>query len=108
MLDSRRFTSGAALGFQVLGVLVYYSPVGQDNTALRGKFKEHGLQIAMAVPWQIDEEREGLKTFCLGLFGLDKMRDQNECVGVLWEALNAVLEVCGHVVVPDENKTKVA
>lgn len=106
LLDSRGLTSVAAPGFQAPGVLVYYSPVGQDNPAMMAKFKEHGLQIAMGVPWRIDEP-EGLKTFRLGLFGLDKMRDPNKCVGVLREALDAVLEECGHVV-PDENKTKVA
>ena len=50
------------------------SPLGQDNPAMMNKFKVHGLQIAMGVPWRIDEP-DGLKTFRLGLFGLDKMGD---------------------------------
>ena len=74
----------------------------ENNPAMMAKFKGHGLQIAMGVPWRIDEP-EGLKTFRLGLFGLDKMRDSNKCVGVLQEALDAVLEECGHVV-PEKTK----
>ena len=61
------------------------------------KFKTHGLQIAMGVPWRIDEP-EGLKTFRLGLFGLDKMGDIPLCVGTLQTALDAVLEESGHEV----------
>jgi len=74
---------------------VYYSPIGQDNPAMMNKFKDHGLQIAMGVPWRIDEP-EGLKTFRLGLFGLDKMGDIPKCVGTLQTALDAVLAESGH------------
>lgn len=45
----------------------------------------------MGVPWRIDEP-EGLKTFRLGLFGLDKMGNIPQCVGTLETALDAVLE----------------
>lgn len=82
-------------GFEAPGVLVYYSPIGQDNPAMMNKFKDHGLQIAMGVPWRIDEP-EGLKTFRLGLFGLDKMGNIPECVGTLQNALDAVLVESGH------------
>jgi hypothetical protein len=64
------------------------------------RFKAHGLQIAMGVPWRIDEP-EGLKTFRLGLFGLDKMGNIPNCVGTLEKALDAVLEESGHVI-PDK------
>ena len=50
---------------------------------------------AMGVPWRIDEP-EGLKTFRLGLFGLDKMGDIPKCVGTLQTALDAVLAESGH------------
>jgi len=100
LLDSRGLTSVAAPGYQAPGVLVYYSPMGQDNPAMMNKFKDHGLQIAMGVPWRIDEP-EGLKTFRLGLFGLDKMGDISRCVGTLEMALDAVLEESGHII-PDK------
>ena len=97
LLDSRGLTSVAAPGYQAPGVLVYYSPIGQDNPTMMNRFKGHGLQIAMGVPWRIDEP-EGLKTFRMGLFGLDKMGDIPKCVGALEKALDAVLEESGHVV----------
>mmetsp|Transcript_17425 Transcript_17425/g.37628 ORF Transcript_17425/g.37628 Transcript_17425/m.37628 type:complete len:477 (-) Transcript_17425:166-1596(-) len=97
LLDSRGLTSVAAPGYQAPGVLVYYSPTGQDNPAMMNKFKDHGLQIAMGVPWRIDEP-EGLKTFRMGLFGLDKMGDIPKCVGTLQSALDAVLEESGHII----------
>jgi alanine-glyoxylate transaminase/serine-glyoxylate transaminase/serine-pyruvate transaminase len=95
LLDSRGLTSVAAPGYEAPGVLVYYSPLGQDNPAMMNKFKDHGLQIAMGVPWRIGEP-EGLKTFRLGLFGLDKMGDIPKCVGTLQTALDAVLAESGH------------
>jgi alanine-glyoxylate transaminase/serine-glyoxylate transaminase/serine-pyruvate transaminase len=60
------------------------------------KFKSQGLQIAMGVPWRIDEP-EGLKTFRLGLFGLDKIGDIDQTVRVMENALDKVLSECGHV-----------
>ena len=45
LLASRGLTSVAAPGFEAPGVLVYYSPIGQDNPAMMNRFKEHGLQI---------------------------------------------------------------
>lgn len=104
LLDSRGLTSVAAPGYRAPGVLVYYSPISQDNPAMMNKFKDRGLQIAMGVPWRIDEP-EGLKTFRLGLFGLDKMGNIPKCVGTLRTALDAVLEESGHVV-PEEKKKK--
>jgi len=83
--------SVAAPGFQSPGVLVYYSPEGSENPVMMNKFKESGLQIAMGVPWQIDEPEVPMKTFRMGLFGLDKMGDMDECVDVLEDALDKVL-----------------
>jgi len=97
LLHSRGLTSVAAPGFQAPGVLVYYSPIGQDNPTMMNKFKDHGLQIAMGVPWRIDEP-SGLNTFRLGLFGLDKMGDIPKCVGTLETALDAVLTDAGHII----------
>ena len=42
------------------------------------------------VPWRIDEP-ENLKTFRIGLFGLDKMGDISGTVNVLENALDNVL-----------------
>ncbi|EJK52012.1 hypothetical protein THAOC_28761, partial [Thalassiosira oceanica] len=53
--------------------------------------KSDSFCLAMGVPWRIDEP-EGLKTFRLGLFGLDKMGNIPQCVGTLETALDAVLE----------------
>jgi len=94
-LDSKGLTSISAPGFQAPGVLVYYSPADVENPTIMSKFKGQGLQIAMGVPWRIDEP-ENLKTFRIGLFGLDKMGDIPKTVHVLEEALDNVLAECGH------------
>ena len=95
LLDSRGLTSVAAPGSEAPGVLVYYSPLGVDNPLMMTRFKNHGLQIAMGVPWRIDEP-DGTRTFRLGLFGLDKMKNIPGTVGKLEKALDAVLLESGH------------
>jgi alanine-glyoxylate transaminase/serine-glyoxylate transaminase/serine-pyruvate transaminase len=95
-MDVRGLTSVAAPGSQAPGVLVFYSPDGVDNPVMMNRFKDHGLQIAMGVPWRIDEP-EGLKTFRMGLFGLDKVGSPQETVDVMTTALDQVLSECGHV-----------
>lgn len=97
LLKTKGLTPVAAEGFQSPGVLVYYSPNGVENPSMMMKFKSQGLQIAMGVPWRIDEP-EGLKTFRLGLFGLDKMGNIPDTVNVLEGALDQVLSDCGHEV----------
>jgi alanine-glyoxylate transaminase/serine-glyoxylate transaminase/serine-pyruvate transaminase len=97
VLDSKGLTSVAATGFQAPGVLVYYSPDGTDNPVIMGRFKEQGLQIAMGVPWKIDEP-EGLRTFRIGLFGLDKLGDIPKTVSIMEDALDTVLSDSGHEV----------
>jgi len=100
-MDVRGLTSVAAPGSQAPGVLVFYSPAGVENPVMMNRFKDHGLQIAMGVPWRIDEP-EGLKTFRMGLFGLDKVGKPQETVDVMTKALDQVLAECGHV--PPESK----
>jgi alanine-glyoxylate transaminase/serine-glyoxylate transaminase/serine-pyruvate transaminase len=97
ILDSKGLTSVAAPGSQAPGVLVYYSPEGADNPAMMNRFKEQGLQIAMGVPWKIDEP-EGLKTFRIGLFGLDKLGDIEGTTKTMEIALDKVLEESGHAI----------
>lgn len=99
-LESKGLTSVAAPGFEAPGVLVYYSPSGVENPAMMNKFKSQGLQIAMGVPWRIDEPAN-LKTFRIGLFGLDKMGDIPKAVGIMSGALDNVLSDSGHTI-PEE------
>lgn len=54
------------------------------------------------VPWRVDEP-DGLQTFRMGLFGLDKMGNISETVQVMEDALDAVLLECGHVF-PERSK----
>jgi aspartate aminotransferase-like enzyme len=96
-LNERGLTSVAAPGFQAPGVLVYYSPSETENPEMMNKFKHGGLQIAMGVPWRIDEP-DGLKTFRIGLFGLDKMGNIEGTVDTLTAALDPILAETGHVV----------
>merc|ERR1712151_619120 len=93
--SERGLTSVAAPGYQAPGVLVYYSPMGVENPAMMNNFKANGMQIAMGVPWRIDEP-DGLKTFRMGLFGLDKLGNIPETVDVMAQALDNVLEECGY------------
>lgn len=93
----------AAPGFEAPGVLVYYSPEGSENPMMMSRFKENGLQIAMGVPWRIDEPEVPMKTFRMGLFGLDKLGNVDECVEVLETALDSVLEASNHPI-PAEGK----
>ena len=92
---NRGLTSVAAPGFQSPGVLVYYSPMETENPVMMKKFKDYGLQIAMGVPWRIDEP-DGLKTFRMGLFGLDKLGDIKGTVDVMAQGLDKVLTECGY------------
>lgn len=95
-LEERDLVSVAAPGFQAPGVLVYYSPSQEvENVALMHAFQspEAGsLQIAMGVPWALDEPA-GLKTFRLGLFGLDKLQHIDQTVTTLTTAVDSVIRV---------------
>merc|ERR1712151_147764 len=92
LLQSRDLVPVAAPGFEAPGVQVYYSPTGPSNLEMMSSFKEAGLQIAMGVPWEIDEPEKPMKTFRLGLFGLDKMGNIKNCVNTLEIALDKVLD----------------
>merc|ERR1711937_525171 len=89
-LDKRGLTSVAAPDYQAPGVLVYHSPSDVANPEMMNKFKKNSLQIAMGVPWALDEP-EGMKTFRMGLFGLDKLGDINGAVDTLTSALDPIL-----------------
>lgn len=96
LMNSKGLLSVAAAGFEAPGVLVYYSPTGVDNPFIVDSFKVHGLQIATGVPWKINEP-EDLKTFRIGLFGLDKLSNIPETLNLLDNALDKVLEDCRNI-----------
>jgi aspartate aminotransferase-like enzyme len=72
MLAARGIKSVAAEGFAAPGVVVSYT---DDPEIQNGKkFAGLGLQIAAGVPLMVDEGPD-YKSFRLGLFGLDKLKD---------------------------------
>lgn len=94
LLESRGLRSVAAPHCAAPGVLVYYSPGRNeiDNPTLMAAFQQQAqLQIAMGVPWKIDEP-SGLKTFRIGLFGLPKLTRVEETLQTLETSLDRVLE----------------
>ncbi|TGD65098.1 alanine--glyoxylate aminotransferase family protein [Tabrizicola sp. WMC-M-20] len=88
LLVGKGVRSVAAEGFQAPGVVVSYT----DDSAVQNgaKFREQGLQIAAGVPLQVGEG-EAFKTFRIGLFGLDKLKDVPGTVARLERAVEAVL-----------------
>ena len=88
LLAARGVVSVAAEGFQAPGVVVNYT---SDPEVQNGaKFRAEGLQIAAGVPLQVGEGPE-FKTFRLGLFGLDKLKDVDGTVARLKRALDVVI-----------------
>ena len=85
MLSAKGVQSLAAEGFGAPGVVVSYT---DDPDIQNGKkFIAEGMQIAAGVPLQVGEGPE-FKTFRLGLFGLDKLKDVQGTV----ERLRAVID----------------
>jgi aspartate aminotransferase-like enzyme len=80
--------SVAAEGYQAPGVVVSYTNDPEIQTG--AKFRAEGVQIAAGVPLQVGEGPE-FRTFRLGLFGLDKLRDVDATVARLQRAVDAVL-----------------
>ena len=90
LLQSRGFRSVADDGYQAPGVVVYYTddPEIQNGS----KFREQGLQIAAGVPLMCGEPSD-FRTFRVGLFGLEKLRDTDRAVAPLAEALGRITQV---------------
>ena len=87
LLASKGFNSVAAQGFEAPGVAVFYT---HDDLIHNGKaFIAQGLQTAAGVPLQCDEPAD-YKTFRIGLFGIDKLRDVDATVARFELALNAL------------------
>lgn len=72
MLAARGVRSVAADGFGAPGVVVVFTDDPELQTGR--KFAALGLQIAAGVPLMVDEGPD-YKSFRIGLFGLDKLRD---------------------------------
>jgi aspartate aminotransferase-like enzyme len=88
LLTRRGVVSVAAEGFQAPGVVVSFTtdPDVQNGS----KFKALGYQIAAGVPLQVGEGAE-YRSFRLGLFGLDKLKDIPATMERLSLAIDAVL-----------------
>lgn len=93
MMEKKGLISVAASGYQAPGVLVYYSPSNaDDDEEIVSLFQEEGLQIAKGVAsWMIDEA-PNLKTFRVGLFGLDKLLKEDAKLIILEDAIDNVLQ----------------
>jgi aspartate aminotransferase-like enzyme len=87
LLAARGFPSVAAPGFEAPGVVVSYT----DDPGLSdgSKLAAAGLQIAAGVPLQCHEGPD-FRTFRIGLFGLDKLRDVDGTVRRLEAGLDAI------------------
>lgn len=88
MLAAKGVVSVAAEGYQAPGVVVSFTadPEVQNGA----KFKALGYQIAAGVPLQVGEGAE-FRTFRLGLFGLDKLKDVEGTVARLKPAVDQLL-----------------
>jgi len=87
LLEGRGFPSVAARGFQAPGVVVSYT--GDPEIQSGRKFLAQGLQIAAGVPLQCDEPAD-FRSFRIGLFGLDKLRNVDRTVQTLEQALDTL------------------
>jgi len=87
-LEAKGFKSVAGEGFQAPGVVVSFT----DDPALQNgsKFAANGMQIAAGVPLMCDEG-EDYKSFRIGLFGLDKLKDVPAAVKRFEDVLEKVV-----------------
>ncbi len=89
LLEARGIKSVAAAGFQAPCVIVSYTERNDfQNTQA---FAKQGLQIAAGVPLACDEGPD-FKTFRIGLFGLDKLKNPDRTVASFERALDAALK----------------
>jgi aspartate aminotransferase-like enzyme len=86
LLAAKGYPSVAAPGFEAPGVVVSYT----DDPDIQStkKFAALGVQAAAGVPLQCDEPAD-FKTFRIGLFGLDKLKNVDRTVATFERALNA-------------------
>jgi len=87
LLEDLGVKSVAAEDFKAPGVIVSYT---DDSDIQNGKkFLSQGIQIAAGVPLQCDEPGD-FKTFRLGLFGLDKLKNIDRTVESFEAALKNI------------------
>ena len=88
MMAGKQIMSVAGDGFGAPGVVVSFT---DDPEVQNGaKFRAAGMQIAAGVPLQVGEGAE-FRTFRLGLFGLDKLKDVPGTLARLQSAVDRVL-----------------
>ncbi|MEM8768878.1 MAG: aminotransferase class V-fold PLP-dependent enzyme [Pseudomonadota bacterium] len=87
LLAQHGIQSVAAPGFEAPGVVVSYT--NDDDVKSGRKFAEAGMQIAAGVPLMCDEPAD-FRTFRIGLFGLDKLKDVDQAVARFETALESV------------------
>ncbi len=87
LLHDKGIPSVAAPGFEAPGVVVSYTD--DPNIQNGSKFAAEGLQIAAGVPLMCDEP-DDYRTFRLGLFGLDKLRNVDRSVDNLASAIGKI------------------
>jgi len=90
LLEARGLPSVAASGFEAPCVIVAYTE--RDDFQNTQAFLRQGLQIAAGVPLACDEGKD-FKTFRIGLFGLDKLKNPARTVQTFERALDAALRV---------------
>jgi aspartate aminotransferase-like enzyme len=90
LLAGRGVVSVAAEGFGAPGVVVSFTEYPDIQTG--AKFRAAGYQIAAGVPLQVGEGAE-YRSFRLGLFGLDKLKDVPATVARLTAGLDAAMPV---------------
>jgi aspartate aminotransferase-like enzyme len=83
-LERAGYPSVAAEGFQAPGVVVSYTH--DADIASGKKFRELGLQSAAGVPLQCDEPAS-FRSFRLGFFGLEKLKNVERTLTTLEHAL---------------------
>jgi aspartate aminotransferase-like enzyme len=88
LLAARGAASVAAEGFTAPGVVVSFTEDPEIQTG--AKFRTAGYQIAAGVPLQVGEGAD-YRSFRLGLFGLDKLKDVPATVARLTAALEAAM-----------------
>ncbi|MDE2613259.1 MAG: alanine--glyoxylate aminotransferase family protein [Burkholderiales bacterium] len=87
LLAAKGSTSVAAKGFEAPGVVVSYTD--RADWANAKAWAAQGLQIAAGVPLACDEPAD-FRTFRIGLFGLDKLKNVERTVATFERALNAL------------------
>lgn len=88
LLEDNGIESVAAEGYQAPGVVVVYTD--RDDLHKGTAFAEAGMQIASGVPLKCGEP-DSFKTFRLGLFGIDKLKDVDGAVSRFEETFKKVM-----------------